>query len=190
MIDIKTSFNKIRANRIANIVCPLLSNGESVLDLGCGDLLVADSIQRKKSVKITGIDVINTNLTELPLKIYNGRRIPFEDKSFDKTYVSFVFHHTDGIESLLKECIRVTRKRVVILEDVYENKVDLLITKILDYTNKFSASRYMKIPFNFKTEKEWMKLFSKLKVKDVKSQQIYPDFLKFTKHRLFVFDLE
>ena len=189
MKKINRFFNKRRAKKIANFICPLLSKGDKVLDFGCGNLLVAEFIQGNLDVRIIGVDVIDINLTSLPLKIHDGERIPFEDKSFDVTYAGFVFHHTDTIDSLLSECIRVTKKRIIILEDVYENDFELWITKILDYSNKL-ASPDIDILLNFKKEIEWIALFNKFKLGDVKIQKIRPVLLRPTRHRLFVLDLK
>ena len=189
MKKINRVFNKRRAKKIANFICPLLSKGDKVLDFGCGNLLIAEFIQGNLDVSIIGVDVIDINLTSLPLKIYDGEKIPFEDKYFDVTYAGFVFHHTDTIDSLLSECIRVTKRRIIILEDVYENDLELWITKILDYSNKL-ASPDIDILLNFKREIEWIALFNKFQLGDVKIQKIRPVLLRPTRHRLFVLDLK
>lgn len=186
---IKELFSRRRAKRIACFIYPLLSKGDVVLDFGCGNLLIAEFIQENLDAKIIGIDVIDINLTSLPLEIYDGKRLPFEDKYFDITYSAFAFHHTNVIDLLLSECIRVTKRRIIILEDVYENNFELLITKALDYSNKL-FSLEIDIALNFKTELEWMLLFNKFKIRDVKIQKIRPVLLRPTRHRLFVLDLE
>ena len=158
------------------------------MDFGCGNLLIAKFIQGNLDVKIIGIDVIDINLTSLPLKIYDGERIPFEDKYFDVTYAGFVFHHTNNIGPLLSECIRVTKSRIIILEDIYENNFELWITKALDYSNKLASSE-IDIVLNFKSKVEWIALFNQFKLRAVKIQKIRPVLLRPTRHRLFVLDL-
>jgi 2-polyprenyl-3-methyl-5-hydroxy-6-metoxy-1,4-benzoquinol methylase len=185
----KRFFNKKRAEKISNIIYPFLSRGGKILDLGCGDMLVAESLKKKLDLEIVGIDVIDANLTSLPLKLYNGVKIPFDNKSFDITYISFVLHHTKNIEKLLSESIRITKKRIIILEDVYEDKLDLLMTKFWDFGN-ILTSLSMDLPLNFKREREWVRLFGKLKVKKVKVKKIYPSSLNLIKHRLFVLDIK
>ena len=186
---IKKFFMAGRAKKIAGFIYPYLSDKDEVLDFGCGDMIISYFIQKNIDVKIKGIDVIDTNLTSLPLQIYDGKSIPFEDKSFDATCASFVLHHTDNIESLLSECIRVTKRRIIILEDVYQTNLELFMVKLFDYGNKL-LSLEMDIPFNFKKESEWIELFNKLNVKNIKTKKIYPHFLKLTKHRLFILDLK
>lgn len=173
-----------RARRIAGFIAPRLDPGDSVLDLGCGNLLVADFIRQQCPVHITGIDVINTNLTDLPLVLYDGHTIPFQDKSLDATYAAFVLHHTDHSERLLRECLRVTRNTLLVLEDVYRNRVELWLTKALDFTNKLRAPD-MPVPFNFRQEAEWTALFNQLGAQNVAVEKVYPLPLRPTRHRLF-----
>jgi ubiquinone/menaquinone biosynthesis C-methylase UbiE len=182
-------FTNRRAKKIANFIWPLLSKGDKVLDFGCGNLLVAEFIQGNLDVEIIGVDVIDINLTSLPLKIYDGERIPFEDKYFDVTYAVFVFHHTDRIDSLFSECIRVTKRRIIVLEDVYENNLELWITKVLDYSNKLIYPE-ISILLNFRKEAKWIELFDKFQLRDVKVKKIRPVLLRPTRHRLFVLDLK
>lgn len=187
--DIKRFFLKVRAKKIAGFIYPFLSDGYTVLDFGCGDMLISYFIQKNLNVKIKGIDVIDTNLTSLPFQIFDGKKIPYKDKIFDVTCASFVLHHTNRIDSLLSECIRVTKKRIILLEDIYENNFDLYMAKLFDYGNKL-LSLEMNIPLNFKKETEWLYLFNKLKIKKIRTQKIYPRFIKLTKHRLFILDLK
>ncbi|MEK6878691.1 MAG: methyltransferase domain-containing protein, partial [Nanoarchaeota archaeon] len=92
-----------KSEKIASSISALLSSNDRVLDFGCGNMLIAKFILQKLDVKIIGIDVGNINLTELPITIYDGKRIPFKDKYFDVTYAIFVFHHIENIELLFTE---------------------------------------------------------------------------------------
>ena len=181
-------YNQQRAEMIANCITPFLSHDDTVLDFGCGTLRIAEAIQRNIDVNITGIDVIDINATTLPFRIYDGQTIPFEDKSFDVTYAAFVFHHTTNIERLMSECVRVTKRRLLILEDVYQNKLELLVTKAMDSGNIFYSSE-MDIPFNFMKKSQWIDLFHRFNVHNIKIQKIFPVPLRPVRHRLFVLDL-
>lgn len=176
-----------RSKRVAEFIRPHVSESNSVLDLGCGDLLIGQVVQQTTGADVTGLDVIDTNQTKLPLMLFDGKEIPFADKSFDVTYASFVLHHTDNARELLSECARVTRKKIVILEDVYKNNVGLLVAKVLDLTNKFAYPN-MRFPLNFMKEEQWIDLFRALDVKNVRVTKIRPDFF-LGRHRLFVLNL-
>ena len=181
-------YRKSRAKKAASYIIPWVEDGERVLDFGCGDMLVAEEVVKKKKVKIQGIDVININETDLPYLQYQGDRIPFKDNSFDVTYASYVLHHTPDVEFFVKECLRVSRRRVILLEDVFTNRAEQLLVKGCDYGNMF-ISREMNMALNFKSVQGWMALFGTLGVKRVETVPIRPAFLKPTRHRMFVLDV-
>lgn len=190
MFDLKRRISKRRAERIAKLILPYLKETDKVLDFGCGKHLVGECIKESISVDITGIDVINMTMSKLPFLRYGGEKIPFNDKSFDVTYAAFVFHHTKEVESLLKECIRVTKNRIIILEDVYKNNLELMLIKSLDwFGNKFGAPG-VKIPLNFLNNSEWRNLFIKLGIENFKTIKIKPFPYRPSRHSLFLIDLK
>lgn len=85
-----------------------------------------------KSNKILGVDISQTmfeiaaqNLNEFKdvFELYkiNGKELPFEDQSVDVSFSVTVLHHNTDEEmfrSLVKEICRVTKKEIVIIEDI------------------------------------------------------------------------
>lgn len=179
-----------RAQRIAEFVAPWIEKGWKVLDFGAGNMLIAQKIQNITQAKISGVDVLDDNVTDLPFSLYDGHHIPLPDKSVDVTYAISVFHHIDEAEKLIAECLRVTKKRLIIHEDVFYNWFELQVTKGLDFTLNKIVSPNMHTPFNFRKVEEWVKIFeSYSEVKKVHVQKVVPDPLRPTRHRLFVLDL-
>jgi ubiquinone/menaquinone biosynthesis C-methylase UbiE len=176
-----------RAQRVSEIIQPWIVTGDRVLDFGCGNLLIGRTLQNNIDVQVIGVDVIDVNNTDLPLTVYNGDVIPFDNNSFDVTYAAFMLHHTTNIYTLISECARVTKRRILILEDIYINKFELLVMKFLDHVNLFTSTD-MNIPMNFKKESEWLSLLERPGWKLVKSKKIRPVALRPTRHRLFVID--
>jgi ubiquinone/menaquinone biosynthesis C-methylase UbiE len=177
-----------RAERIARVVTPFLSVGDQVLDFGCGDMLIAEKITLLQSVDIFGVDVPNTSVPPRLSTIYRGSIIPFRSKSFDVTMCSFVLHHIDDNERSLSECIRVTRKRLIVLEDVYTNAAELMALKSLDTMGRLSYWS-INLPYNFRTEAGWIEQFRSLQLRLVALQSIRPEFWRPARHRMFVLDL-
>jgi len=177
-----------RAQRIARFVYPHLSTGDMVLDFGCGDMLISEQVKLLRSINIYGIDVIRTPQSHRSSIVYLGPTIPFKSKSFDATVCSFVLHHIDDVEPALSECIRVTKRRLLILEDVYTNATELLTLKGLDTLGKLSRWS-INLPYNFRTEEGWVKLFHAHQLKVVGVQSIRPEFYRPARHRLFVLDV-
>ncbi len=178
-----------REKRIATKISTHLSKGDRILDFGCGEMLIAKKLMEMTGAEIIGVDIIDNNKTDLPLSIYDGNTLPFQNKSFDATVACFTLHHTDDPEKALSECVRVTKKRLIIIEDVYRFWPGKMILCLFDLINKF-VSKEMNIPFNFKTEKGWLKTLSKISHTKLTSVPIRPVLLQPTRHRMFVLDLE
>ncbi len=103
---------------------PHLGAPARVLDLGAGDGFVGEAIARDLDADVVLADVVDFNQTDLPLTLYDGYRLPFEDNSFDATFLTFVLHHADDPDAVLREALRVTRGRVIVLESLVETAWD------------------------------------------------------------------
>ena len=180
------TFDEYRANRIAGFLSRFIDPQDTVLDCGCGHMLVARSITERVGIGIVGVDVINLNHTDLELCISDGRRLPFAGHSFDVTYLAFVLHHTSNPRQVLRECLRVTRRWVIVLEDVYGNKLELVLLKALDWIGNRPFSSAMSFPYRFKTAREWMAVFQDLGANVVSHVSIRPLPWRPTRHRMFV----
>jgi len=92
----------------AALAAPFVKAGEKVLDFGCGDGIVAEIVAGRTGAEITCVDVIDNNLSSRPIRLYDGRRLPFKDREFDASYASFVLHHCDDPDAMLRELKRGT----------------------------------------------------------------------------------
>lgn len=169
-----------RARRNFNLLKPYLQG--KILDIGAGNCLISELISKK--YKVSCIDVTDNNKTGLPLVLYDGNKLPFKKKSFDTSLLLYVLHHDSNPENLVKEAVRVTRERIIVFEDLYNNGLELLLLKILDLSNKIT-SRDVPIPFNFRKEREWLGLFLKYgKVKTECIPMVLP-----RNQKMFIIDL-
>jgi len=182
-------FNKLykklcikKAKKICNL-CEKYLVG-SVLDVGSGRGYIAKEISKKTKKKVQCLDIKNLNLTNLPLKLYDGKKIPFKANSFDTVLLCYVLHHAENPINLLMECIRVSKKRIVIFED----NADSLLAKSLDIV--YNKLHGVDTPLNFKSIDKWVKEFKKLNLKIIKikrgveKQWFYPG----VEHIMFVLD--
>lgn len=175
----------VREHRIAQFLKPYISKDMKVLDFGGGTMLVAQHLAMQTGATIHGVDVIDINKSKLPLWRYNGRNLPFTDRSYDVTYAAFVFHHIVQAKELIAECMRVTRRKFILLEDIYTNTAELLLLKILDTSNKF-LNWNMSMPFTFQTEREWVQLLGLYSKEPVKILTVRPNPIRPTRHWMFV----
>lgn len=177
---------KTRAKRLRPRILDALGDTcTTVLDLGCGDMILTEYMQRTTKLSITALDTVDSNLSQMPLTIYDGDRIPFADRSFDATMVAYVLHHCTDIRAVLKEIKRVSSKRIIILEEIYSNTFAEKMLHLHDFGNRFLSTK-MDIPCNFLKIEEWHTLFTELGLRVEKSSRIfqYP-FFNMTKQILF-----
>jgi ubiquinone/menaquinone biosynthesis C-methylase UbiE len=99
-------------------VRPLIRPGDRVLDVGAGDCRLDLLLQRDPGCEVVPVDVADCNRTELPLTLFDGRRLPFADDSFDVVLLVFVLHHAEDPRAVLMEARRVSRRQVIVFEDV------------------------------------------------------------------------
>jgi SAM-dependent methyltransferase len=161
--------------------CQKFVNG-GLIDIGAGRCLIARELQKKKGVRATCVDVTNLNETSLALIVYNGKRLPFKDDSFDSALIAYVLHHCENQIGIIKEAARVCKGNIIIFEDTKVGTV----TKMMDFlANRF---RGIETPFLFHNEVGWRRIFKSLNLevvsvrKDVEKEWFYP----FVEHTMFV----
>lgn len=148
-------------------------------------MVVADMIGAQTNSSVFGVDVSVIAGSHKRFTPYDGKHIPFPDQSFEVTYAAFVFHHIDNFLPLLKECRRVTKKRLIIVEDVYRNPLEHIMIALADFANWF-IDPSMHIPLNFRSENQWMLLLAALSPKKVTAFPVKTAFPRPTQHRIFV----
>jgi ubiquinone/menaquinone biosynthesis C-methylase UbiE len=93
-----------------------VSDGGSVLDVGCGNGSLINAIKQKGNVKAYGVD-ISPNMIEECRKRYrdiefmvsSGEDIPFDAGSFDTLTICCVLHHLNDPQKFFKEAQRVSK---------------------------------------------------------------------------------
>lgn len=120
LIDVKT-------RKVFDLINPYIKG--KLIDIGAGNCLLSELISNELKVKVQPLDIVDKNLTKLELKIYNGKNIPFKNQSFDTALLIFVLHYVHDKENFLKEVRRVTKKRLIILEDTPQNIFENLYKK-------------------------------------------------------------
>jgi ubiquinone/menaquinone biosynthesis C-methylase UbiE len=143
-----------------SLILPHLGQGQSVLDVGCGEGHVLDELSARGAGRVCGADIVDIrNDRSTPFRLYDGRSLPFEDGAFDLVLLNFVLHHVpnDTKLPLLREALRVSRAKVFIVEDTPSTSFDRLLNNRHGeaYRRKINSTA----PFGFLTEGEWRWLF-------------------------------
>ena len=134
---------KIREIKDREKVCPSMW-----LDLGCGDGLSAKFVNRYyPDTRYIGIDVSDVSIKEASASgfpsaeflLYDGKRFPFPDNTFDVVFSACVFHHImpEDRDGILDECYRVLKPggKLIIFEHNTYNPVTRKIVKDCIFDN-------------------------------------------------------
>ncbi len=104
-----------RASRITDTFVELAGQAESLLDVGAGDGAVAAEVARRiGAARVAGVDVLVRPVTQIEVTPYDGERLPFEDGAFEVVTISDVLHHCAKPRDVLRECLRVASRCVLI----------------------------------------------------------------------------
>jgi SAM-dependent methyltransferase len=105
--------------------------GSKVLDVGAWACYLGELLRDRLGCEVMSLDVVDTNKTELPFQLFDGRTFPIESSSFDVVLMLYVLHHADEDEPLLREATRVLRENGRVL--VAEDRVDGFWNRVLTY---------------------------------------------------------
>jgi SAM-dependent methyltransferase len=149
----KLVFNR-RVEILASWFAQLAPPSARILDVGCGDGLISAVLQsRRPDLTLRGIDVLPRNHTHIPVEIFDGSRIPFNDDSFDVVLFSDVLHHTPDPAVLLREARRVAAHCVLIKD---HNRNGLAAGARLRFMDWIGNARFgVALPYNYWTKRQW-----------------------------------
>lgn len=145
---------RVLAEKLGALVPPQ----SRMVDVGTGDGRIALQIARNASdVRVEGIDIMLRPTTHIPVTVFDGATIPFEDKSADVVSFVDVLHHTPDPASLIREASRVARKAVIIKDHLSENRFDHMTLRFMDWVG--NAPHGVVLPYNYAPKADWMSWF-------------------------------
>jgi ubiquinone/menaquinone biosynthesis C-methylase UbiE len=171
-----------RAVYYSGLIKDYIKKNEKVLDIGAGSGYIAEILSKKAD--LTLLDIKDYNQTRLPLKLYDGKNIPFKDNSFDAALILTVLHYAPETEKFLKEVKRVSRK-IIIIDDVYKTKFGKFAINLNDAIISNTVGVFTK--FNFKTDTELKRIFQNLNLRVVVDRDLI-NFIRTTKQKMYVLE--
>jgi SAM-dependent methyltransferase len=165
-------FNR-RVQVLAEAICALLPPNASVLDVGCGDGTIASlCLQLRPDIRIEGIDVFVRPETKIPVRVFDGRVLPFEARSWDVVMFVDVLHHTDDPDSLVREAARVARQAVVIKDHLADTPIDVSVLALMDWVG--NAPHGVRLPYNYLSGARWASLFQDARLRTERTTSEVP----------------
>jgi SAM-dependent methyltransferase len=150
-----------RVRVLAGHLAALLPRDVTVLDVGCGDGRVARAIlERRADVRIEGLDVLIRPQTFIPVKAFDGQRIPCPDRHYDVVMFVDVLHHTADPMILLREAVRVSRRGVLIKDHCLEGWLAGPTLRFMDWVG--NARHGVALPYNYWPWAQWQSAWTEL----------------------------
>ena len=131
---------------------------QSHIEIGSGPGSVL-SVMRKQNYTVEGLDIADNSFREdLRPTVYDGENMPFLHNDFDTALLLTVLHHTQDPDAIIREAARIA-KRIVIIEDVYDNRFMEWLTKVFDSVMNLE---FIGHPHSNRSDAEWRETFERL----------------------------
>jgi len=143
-----------------SLIEPHLEGCQSVLDVGCGSGYVARELEQRFAGEVWTVDIGDFRRAPTTrFSVFDGIRLPFEDRRFDLVMFSFVLHHVPDVFKplLLAEARRVARRRIFVLEDTPSTWFDRLVS--WRHGRSFRRKIDSEESFGFLDAAGWVRLF-------------------------------
>jgi ubiquinone/menaquinone biosynthesis C-methylase UbiE len=185
----------LRENEVGSRVAAHVRPGQTILDYGAGTGLVSRWLAQRANVRPTLADLVeySNRRRDLPfLRMADPFDVPADDRSFDVVLLLFALHHNpyEAQGKVLAEATRLTRERLIVIEDTPISRVDLACNTFWDKV--LNLRHGVPTPCTFRPVEEWLPIFMEhgLEARHIESYRPKWPTLMTYHHTLFVLDRE
>jgi len=163
-----------RAESFVSLFSEFIPPRVKVLDIGGGWGFYVEPLRRSRGCEVTVLDIAEPAFRKAPVVTYEGEQVPFPDQSFEVSLLVTVLHHVRFPEKVLAEAKRVTRRLVIVVEDLYHHGWGRGWTILRD---TFFTLEFVGHPRQFRTREEWRECFEGLGFRIKFDKEIYTSLL-------------
>lgn len=147
-----------RLEVLTGLILPHLHQGDAILDVGCGSGLLGAQImkeaaQRSIVLSVSGLERFPRGGEPIKVVRYEGGKFPFPDRAFDVVVIADVLHHENEPEELLRECIRVSKRCLIIKDHQLSGPLAHPRVSLIDWAANVAYD--VKCLYRYKTPAEW-----------------------------------
>ena len=124
----------------------------TALDFGAGDgWFGRQMLDTGTVIDLTPVDVQARPRTFVPIRLYDGNRLPLPDRGFDLVYAVDVFHHCPDPPAALADALRCAGRYFLLKDHTYRTVAGRLTLCVLDEL----GNRRFGIPSLYKYQRGW-----------------------------------
>lgn len=125
---------------------------DSAIDFGSGDGFFCQQLMQAGAVKrISPVDVVERQHSFVRPQLYDGRRLPFDDRSVDLAYAVDVLHHCPDPLAALADLARTTQRWLLLKDHNCHGPLGHTALAVLDEL----GNRRFGIPSPGRYQRDW-----------------------------------